>query len=175
MEGLAEVDHLRALLALARGQVLADLPVEGGLQGVLHGQGAAVDPEQVGQVIRRRVGAEGLHPLGVGRGVDVGVGGLVDRDLAQALDEGGLPQARVVVPQGRGGEEGIEIQVFTAVAGIHDPGAVGLLQVHDQVEAVHQHVAAQALQDGVRGNVQAGHGEPRCRFSVWLGLQRRHA
>ena len=145
VEGLTEVDDLGALLALPGRQVLPHLPVEGRLQGVLHRQGAAVDPEQVGQVVGGRMGAEGLHPLRIGRGVDVGVGGLVDRDLAQALNEGGVPQAGVVVPQGRCGEKGVEVQVFSTVPGVHNPGPMGLVEIHDQVKAVHQHVAAKAL------------------------------
>ncbi len=149
VEGLPEVDDLGALLTLARCQVLADLPVEGRLQGVLHGQRAAVNPEQVGQIVRGRVSAEGLHPLCEGRGVDVRVGGLVDGYLAQVLHEGGLPQARVVVAQGRGGEEGVEIEVFLPVPGIHDPGTVGFLQIHHQVEPVHQHMAAQGIENSI--------------------------
>ncbi len=147
VEGLLEVDDLGALLGKALFEVLAHLPVEGRLEGVLHGQGAAVDPEQVGQVGRCGLGGEGLHPVRVGGGVDVRVGGLVHRDGAQLGLEGRVPQAGMVVAQGRGGEKGIEIEVFLAVAGVHDPGPLGFLQIHDHVEPVHEEVAAENVED----------------------------
>ena len=52
------------------GQVLAHLPVEGGLQRVLDRQRAALDEEEVLGGTRGRHGArEGLDELGAGRSV----------------------------------------------------------------------------------------------------------
>jgi hypothetical protein len=97
VEGLAEMEDLGALLALSSRQVLADLPVEGGLEGVLHRQGASVDPEEVGQVVRCGRGTKGLHPLREGLGVDVRVRRFVDGDGSQTGLEGRIDQAGVVV------------------------------------------------------------------------------
>ncbi len=45
MEGALEVDDFGAALAAPGGQVLPHLPVHGGLEGVLDGEGAALDEE----------------------------------------------------------------------------------------------------------------------------------
>ena len=58
VKGIAEVEDLLPLLARAPREVLADLPVERGLQRVFHPRGAPLDEEDVGGVgrgIARRV------------------------------------------------------------------------------------------------------------------------
>ena len=160
VESLLEVNDLRSLFVLALRQILADLPVESGLQRILDGQGPSINPEQVGQVIRRCVGGEGLDPFGVVGGVDIRIGGLVQSDGAKVRAEFRRVQFRMAVPQGRRGEEGIKIQVFLPVAGVHDPGTMGLFQVHDQMESVHQNMALQGIKNFVGLNAEVGHQGP---------------
>jgi hypothetical protein len=64
VEGLLEVEHLLALLLLeALLEVEADLPVHRRLQGVLDGQAAALDEEQVLELRWHRHALKRRHEL----------------------------------------------------------------------------------------------------------------
>ena len=61
----------------------------------------------------------------------------------QDLQELRVLHLRVVVADGVRAEEGQEVEVLAAGAGVVDPGAVALLEVEDEVEAVGQDVAGE--------------------------------
>ena len=154
VEGLAEVeDHqvLHRVLEAGAAQ-LAGLPVEGGLEGVLHGQGAARDPEVVREAGGRGPRAEGLHEGGHLEGVDVGVGDVGGGGPEQVGLEGGVHELGVVEAHGPGGEEGEGVQVALAGQGVVHPDALGAFQVEDDGHAIGQLVLPQRLVHGIRAN-----------------------
>ena len=158
MEGLAEVDDLVAELPdVPLPEVLADLPVEGDLEGVLHGQGPALDEEQVVEVLGQGQPAEGVHELGHLHGVEVRVGDLVEGGALQLGQELRLEHLGVVHAQRRRGEVGEEIHVLAVLPGIVDVGALALFEVHDQVESVRQHILPDDLVHEIGGDFRRLH------------------
>ncbi len=144
VEGLAEVDHLAAPVALEAARPVAPhLPVEGRLEGVLVGQRAALDEEQVAHVLGLADARQRVHEPGVLDAVEVGERGLEAGHPGQDAQELGLAQGRVVVADGVRAEEGQEVEELAPAAGVVHPGAVALLDVEHQVEAVGQDVAGQ--------------------------------
>src|SRR5690606_13188180 len=90
---------------------------------------------------------EGLAELGQVRGVDVGVGRLVRRDLGEQLHEGGgVDDPRWGAAQGRGGEGRVHVEVARAVASVDQPAAPAGDGVGDELEAVGEQVLGE---DGV--------------------------
>ncbi len=70
-------------------------------------------------------------------------------------------QARVVVPDGQRGEVAVAVQDLAAVDGVHDPRAVGVLEVDDDVEPVGQDVASHGVMDAARCDVGCWHVDLR--------------
>ena len=126
-------------------QVLAHLPVERHLEGVLDRERAALDEEQVvAQGLRHRA-REGLDELGQVGGVDVGVGRLVERRRQDPLRELGRRAASGgCSPAGRS-RRGVEVEHVAAAGAVEDERAVAAVEVHDQVVAVHQDVLFQGI------------------------------
>ena len=88
VKGLLEVEHLVAtLLAIAAHEVLAHLPVEGRLEGVLDAQGAAGHQEEMRKVLGHGVRPERLHELRHLDGVHIRVGGIVEGRPEELLRE----------------------------------------------------------------------------------------
>jgi len=152
------MDDLASQLAPAGRQVLAHLPVERGLERVFHRQRAAVYEEQVGHVGRLRHAGERLDELGHVGGVDVRIGRLVQRHLADALQEAGRAHLRVVVADRLAGEVGVEVEILAARCFIAQVRPVGPLEIHHQVFAVGQHVAADGVQHVLGRNDGVGSG-----------------
>ena len=152
------------------GLVPAALPVERDLERVLDGERAALDEEQVRQ---RRVAQ---HPrergdeVGVRGGVDVRVGRLVQRDLAELGDEAGVVgQAGVVEAQRRRREERVEVEVALTGPGVDDARAAAALEVDDEGGGVGQEVRGEHLVHLVRR--QSGVSRP-CRL-LWSRTGRK--
>ena len=154
VERLLEVQDLGAELAAAGRQVLADLPVEGCLQGVLDCQRAAVDQEQILEGRSHRRAPEGVDKVRELGGVGVGVRRFAERRAEEALlGRLGL-QRRVAEAQGQAGEEAVEVQVLRARDGVDDPAAVALGEVEGDRNAIGDHV----LGDGVVNVTGRGRG-----------------
>ena len=148
VEGLAEVQDLLSLLAgHAPRAVAPGLPVEGDLQRVLDGEGAAFDEERVVQVRGDRDARERLHEPRVLDGVDVGQRGLELGHAGEDAEEVRVLHLRVVVADGRGAEERHEVEVLAAVTAVVEPGAVALVVVEDEVEPVREHVTGEQAMD----------------------------
>ena len=92
MEGALEVDDLRAAFAAPGREVLPDLPIHGGLEGVLHRQGAAFDEEVAVQRRHAHHARERLHKGRILHGIDVRIG---------HLDLGGREQVGLDLRAGR--------------------------------------------------------------------------
>src|SRR3546814_15584559 len=87
MESLLEVDDGLATLAEAVGNVLADLPVHGSLEGVLDGLRTTLDEEEVGELRRHGHTLERRNELRHLNGVDVGVGGVIKGNLRTKMSQ----------------------------------------------------------------------------------------
>ncbi len=170
VEGVLEVEHLVPdLAAVALRVVLLHLVVEGGLQGVLDGERAALHEEGVRQVLGDADAGERVdHPGHVGR-VDVGVGDLVERRLLEPREERRIAgEGRVVDAERHRGVEAEEIEVRA-------PGdAVGEAEAERAVEVEHerQPVGEQMPPDGradvrVVGRCGRGRGEGRQFHRCW--------
>ena len=168
VEGAPEVHDLRALLFLeALAEVAPDLPVEGDLQRVFHGEAAAVHEEEVLHVVRAGDAVERVHELGVDVGVDVAVGDLVHRDPGQPLAPRLIHHRRVVHSQRARSEEREEVEIAAAVAGVHHAAAFRAVEVEHDVEAVDEHPAADGVEDlGGGDGAMCGHG-----FSLLWGVR----
>jgi hypothetical protein len=174
VERLAQMQHLRAEVPWPPVQrVVLPLPVERGLEGVLDGERPALDEEQVGQ---RRVAEhplERLDELGHLRGVDVGVGRLVDRHPGELGEERGVAgERRVVHAQRCRGEEAEHVEPPRAVARVDQPRPAARARVEHEVEAVDEHVPAQDLEDLRRVDPACGDGHGRSVRSVIVAAQR---
>src|SRR5713226_3031199 len=153
--------------ALGRGtfpEILPSLPIEGCLEGVFDAEGAAFDEEHVlveggGNGEAR----EGLDEFGEIRGVDIGVGWLVECDVGEAVAKFGSIKTRMVVTDRTGSEVGEEIEHRPPALGIEDPRALRLFEIHDDVVAVRQHVPAEHAVDlgGLNDNAAVGYGGQR--------------
>ena len=142
VESSFEVDDLVGFLGDALLQVLSGLPVEGGLHGVLIGQAAGIDVEDVAAQFLGQDAGQGFDEVGERHGVEVAVGGLetaVLLDLFLEILAGGLG----VVRQGHRGVEIAEVQVFLAVPQVYHVGAVGLVKVRHLLVGVRQDVLFQ--------------------------------
>ena len=141
---------------------MAALPVERALERVLHGQGPALDEEQVRQCRVAKHPGKDIDEIGVMRGVDVGVRGLVRGRLGEQRHELGIAgDIWRVDAQRRRGEERVQVQVALAGFSIDDPGTGAEVQVQNDMEAVRQNVTRQTAPDVV----VAGHGS----LSAWAG------
>jgi hypothetical protein len=98
--------------------------------------------KKVGQVGVAEHAGEGLDEVGQVLGVGVGVGGLVAGDLAEQGGEVRV-ERRVHTERGRG-EEGVEVQVAVAVAGVDQPGSVAEFEVQDESVSIDEQVAGKA-------------------------------
>ena len=156
VKSVAQVHDLRAVLGLVSpAEVLAHLPVERGLHRVIVSQRASLDEEHV-LLMRRRDGhaGEGVDELGHVSRVNVGVRRLVDGRVGDAVAELEVVQPGMVVADGAGGEVGEEIEHGAAALRVEDPRSLGLSQVHDDVEAVGEHVPPEDGVDIRRLNVK---------------------
>ena len=145
VERSAQVQHPGAQRRVgAAGLVVAALPVEGHLEGVLDGQRAAVDEEQVRQRRIAENAHEGVDEPGHRHAVDVGVARLVDRGLGQLVAEGVVVgQHRVVHAQRRGGEEGEHVEIALAGARVDQIRPRRTIEVEYEIQAVGQDAPAQ--------------------------------
>ena len=136
---------LRAALGLISfPKILAHLPVDRRLHGVLDAQRAALDEEHVFVVRRRHSDARKcLHEFGEVRGVNIGVRRLVDRDGGELVAELRVVEPRMVVADRAGGEVREEIEDVASALRVEHPRAFRLFQVHDELVAVREHVAAE--------------------------------
>ncbi len=163
VEGLLEVDDLLPHLPpVPLPEVLAHLPVEGGLQRVLDADRAPLDEEEVRGVARRNGDPrERLDEPGHLLRVDVAVGGLGEGGPVQLLEEGGFLQLRVVVADGNRREVREEVEDLDVVEAVVDDAAPGAVEVHDDVVAVHEHVTPERVEDVFRGDLVGGrHDSP---------------
>ena len=125
------MDHLKVLLfRVTLGAILPGLPVESHLESVFHRRGAAFHEEEVLHGIRQREAGKGVHEGPHLGGVKVRVGRFVEGRLSHFFHHFGTRHVRVVVADGRRGEEGHEVQKQTiglefAEAGSVAPGQVG--------------------------------------------------
>jgi len=74
MKGAFKVENFGAPFAITGGQVLANLPIHGGFQGVFHGQRAAFDEEVALQWAHTHDAVKRFNKVDVMCGVDVGIG-----------------------------------------------------------------------------------------------------
>ena len=160
VERAGEVQDLRAEAGRpARGLVAAGLPVEGGLERVLDGQRAALDEEGPRQLVLAQHAVQRAHELRVVGRVDVGVRGLVERDLQQLIAEVRVVRERGVVhPEGAGRVEREHVEVARAVARVDQPRTAAARRVEHQVVAVDQDVRPQRVVDLGGRDGRTGHG-----------------
>src|SRR5690606_14553974 len=118
VKALLEGDDVSALLSLAGRQVLARLPVDGRFEGVLDGDAAALDEEDVLELAAERRRRKAVDEAGVLHRVDVAVARLVERYAADLVDEGRGGELLVVEAERSRGEEAEEIEVVDAALGI---------------------------------------------------------
>ena len=146
-----------------RGQVLADLPVEGGLERVLDREGAALDEEHVvGVALRHREVREGLDEASEVLRVDVARRGLRQGRFHERFPELGVLHLRMVVADRNGREAGEEVQDRPVAARVVEVGAAAPLHVHDDVVPVDEDVAGEDVEDVLRRELlarQGRHGE----------------
>ena len=136
------------LRVYAAGLVVAALPVECHLEGVLHGEGTPVNEEQVRQRRIAQHPREGLHKAGHRHRVHVGVARFVQRGLGEfGAKLVVVGQRGVVHAQRRRCEEREHIQVAPAVARIDEIRTRRAVQIEHQVEAVGQDAAREHLMD----------------------------
>ncbi len=147
VEGLAQVQHLRAQrLVAAVHAVVPRLPVERGLQDVLDGQRTALDEEVARQRRVAQHAGEGVDEAGHLQRVHVRVGRLVARGLEQrAAEVLVVRHTGMVHAQRRGGEEREHVEVASAVARVHEPGAAALRGVEHHVEAVDEQMPGERV------------------------------
>ena len=143
MERLLEVQDPASLLASTAGEVLANLPIERGLQSVLDRDRAPGHEKQIRKFLGDGDAVEGIHELRHLHGVHVGVARVVDGDLRNLLLECRLHQSRMVQAHGLGREERKEVEEAAAIPAVVDIAALASLEVEHQVHAVHQHVLLQ--------------------------------
>lgn len=132
VEGLVEVHYLRAPASVeglaGRDFALLDellhLPVHRDLEGVLDGERAVVDEEHVVVTLGHSDLAEGLDEVSHLLRVDVGVRDLVDCGAEYLLLEFLVVELRVVHAEGRGGEEGVEVEPVRSCDGVDDVAAL---------------------------------------------------
>jgi hypothetical protein len=86
---------------------------------------------------------KGCHELRIKAGVHIGVGGFMESCQQEALAKLRIRQARMVPAQGLGAKVGKKIQVGFAFPLIHKMGALGTLQVWNNVKPVHENVLGQ--------------------------------
>ena len=142
VEGLAEVDHLLALLAGDPLRLVAPhLPVERGLDRVLDAERPALDEEGVAHVLGHREASERLDEARVLDRVEVGQRRLERRHPVQHLEELGVAQLGVVVADRIRREEHAEVEELAAAARVVEPRAVAALEVEHEVVAVREQVA----------------------------------
>ena len=134
VEGVLEVQHdevVAALVQVAPAELLR-LPVEGHLDRVLVGEGAAGDPEVVREARGRHARREGLDEARHRDRVEVGVGRVVARGGEQLGRERRLAHARVVVADRPRREAGEEVEQVGARARVVEPRAVALVQIEHE-------------------------------------------
>ena len=160
VEGLLEVDDLVPdLAAVSLPEVLPHLPVEGGLQGVLDADGAPLDEVQVRGVARGdRDPRERLDEACHLRRVDVAVRGLRQRGPPELLEERGVLQLRVVVPDRDRREVREEVEDLDVVKAVVDDAPARAVEVHDDVVTVDEHVPAERVEDVSRVDLVGGDG-----------------
>ena len=140
VEGALEMDDLGPALAASGGEVLPDLPVHGGLEGVLDGQGAAFDEEVTVQRRHADHARERLDEGGVLDGINVRIGHF---DLGGG-EQVGLDfravEVGMVEADGLRGVKAVEVNQFPAGGGVNEVRAVAAGEVEDELEAIHQDV-----------------------------------
>ena len=153
VEGRVEVqnDQVVAVIDLIDAYLLG-FPIKCHLKGVLHSEGATIDPEVVREALGGHAGGKGLDEVRHLRGVEIRVGRLVQGRELELRTEFLVLHPGVVVADGPGSKACEEVQEFLACAGIVDPGPVGPLKVHDEGQAIRQLVAAKGLVNTVGGN-----------------------
>jgi len=150
MEGVAEVEDFGADFSAAGGQVLANLPVHGGLERVFDGEGAALDEEVSRQFGEADDAGEGVNEAGVLGRVDVGVGDLEQGGIEQVLADVGPVEVGVVEADGYGGIETVQVEEGTVVVGVVESAASAAGRVEHQFEAVEQDVLLEIGQNAGR-------------------------
>ncbi|MGC4113794.1 MAG: hypothetical protein QM765_03865 [Myxococcales bacterium] len=111
------------------------------------------------ELLGHRVLGELLHERGVLGAVDVRVGRVGDGRAGQRLHElAVVGEARVVVADGQRGEVAVEVEDVLAADGVVDVRALRLLQVDDDVEAVHEDVLLQRRNHLLGRDLVVAHG-----------------
>ena len=138
VEGALEVDDFGPAFAASGGEVLPDLPVHGGLEGVLDGEGAAFDEEVTVQRRHAHHAGEVTDERGVLDGINIRVGHF---DLGGGEEVGfdfRAVEVGMVEADGLRGVEAVEVNQFAAGGGVNEVRAVAAGEVEDQLETVHQ-------------------------------------
>ncbi len=143
VEGVLEVQDVRAALAAAGRQVLAHLPVHRGLQGVFHRQRAAIDEKPPLHRRQRGHARERVDKFRVQRGVDIGVRHLGAGGEQQVALHLGVVEMRMIEADGHRAEEAVEVDEVAAGDRIMDAAAAALLEIDDDLEAIHEDVLFQ--------------------------------
>jgi hypothetical protein len=138
VEGAYEVDDFGPALAASGGEVLPDLPIHGGLEGVLDGQGAAFDEEVTLKGRHAHHAGEVTDKSGVLNSIDIRVGHF---DLGGG-EKVGLDfravEVGMVEANGLRGVEAVEVNQLAAGSGVNEVRAVAAGEVEDQLETVHE-------------------------------------
>ena len=138
VEGALEVDDLGPALAASGSEVLPDLPIHGGLEGVLDGQGAAFDEEVTVQGRHAHHAGEVMDERGVLDGIDVRVGHLDLGGGEQVGFDFRAVEVGMVEADRLRGVEAVEVNQFPASGGVHEVRAVAAGEVEDELKTVHQ-------------------------------------
>jgi hypothetical protein len=116
MEGFFEVNDALATLTLASSEILANLPVHGGLEGVLNGLSTSLNKEKVLELSRHGYALKSSNELSHGNSVDVRVRWVVESNLSDFFTEFRVVHLGVIVSNGLGCEHRKAIKVFLASA-----------------------------------------------------------